>query len=49
MNLKLFSGVGGWVKFLSGQPLALGNFEAGVLDKEPKTPLSFGFEAGQNP
>lgn len=44
MNLKVF---GGGFKFISGQQLALDNFEAGVLDREPRTPLSFGSKAGQ--
>ncbi|KAI4546960.1 hypothetical protein MG293_003515 [Ovis ammon polii] len=42
VNLKLF---GGGFKFISGQQLALDSFEAGVLDREPKTPLSFGSKA----
>lgn len=45
MNLKVFEGS----KCISGQLLALGNSEAGVLDKEPKNALSFGYGAGQKP
>lgn len=45
MNLKHLRGF----KFTSSQLLALDSSEAGVLDKEPKNPLSFGYEAGQKP
>lgn len=31
-----------------GQLLALDNSEAGILDQEPKNPLSFGYETGRN-
>lgn len=31
------------------QLLALDNSEAGIIDQEPKIPLSFGYEAGQKP
>lgn len=31
--------------FMCGQLLALNNSEVGILDKEPKNPISFGCEA----
>jgi len=45
VNLKIFGGF----KFISGQLFALDNSEARVLDKLPKNPLSFGYEARQKP
>lgn len=49
LKVREFKSLCGGFYFVSGQLLALANSKAGILDQEPKNPLSSGYEAEQRP